>query len=172
MRRPERLAALKSAPPCPDLSPQNRPPFEQWYARVLPLLSPLRRSEFERLYLVFINYWATMAEEGRKSTRNGIGNIIQQEIHDLEDNLADVEPHWTTTPTFYVACVGTVAAIIAAVISFLAWRYPLPAPPPEPPPLASPLPESTPQSLSPAPTPPVSASAPPAPSPDPAEKQP
>lgn len=33
-------------------------------------------------------------------------------------------PHWTVTPTFWVALVGSLAAIAAAIISWFAWQHP------------------------------------------------
>jgi hypothetical protein len=151
MRRSERLRELKSVPRFPDVSPLTSAPIWSWRDRVSPMISPLRREEFQSLVSSYMG-GCTKVEEARPMAAK-INRLVEQEISDLEDDIADLLPHWTTTPTFYAACVGAVAAIIAAVIAFLAWRYPLPASPPELPPPASVAPPRIPLALSPTPAP-------------------
>jgi hypothetical protein len=133
MRRSERIAELRRLLKLAKSQPM---PFDEWAYKAEPLMQ--RWSiDFER------GLGGCRSESTSEKERPGtivlMMNAMQQEI----DDMAEEEPHWTTTPTFWVSIVAAVAGIIAAVISFLAWRYPLPPPSPELPPLASPAPPST-----------------------------
>ena len=128
LARLEELKRLREFFPEPSGSYSNREEQSEYQAqfmkwagevRIALITSVERLHTFNNISNAYVNGGFTKPAE-RDTYRKQMLSVVEQEIHDLED----AEPHWTVTPTFWVALVGTLAAIAAAILAFLAWQYP------------------------------------------------